>query len=164
MKHMKTIHLSTRDLFTQALIAGLYVALTAATMGFSYLEIQFRIAEFLMILCLFNPKHLIGLTIGCLIANFLGPVGIVDVLFGTLATVLAGILMIIFRKKPYVAMLWPSLVNGIIVGFELHLVYGLPLLLTCLQVFAGEFCVTFVLSLFLYRPISKNRSLMNLIS
>jgi len=83
---------STKKLVTVAVIGALYAALTLALAPLSYGVIQFRISEVLCILPFFFPESAVGLTIGCLIANLLGSgMGPVDIVFGSLATLLAGI-------------------------------------------------------------------------
>ena len=74
-----------------AVITALYVVLTFITYPVSYgeLGIEFRIAEILVLLCFFNNSYIIPLTIGCFIANFFGALGIVDAIFGSLATFLS---------------------------------------------------------------------------
>ena len=83
---------STKKLVTVAVIGALYAALTLVLAPISYGVIQFRVSEVLCILPFFFPESAVGLTIGCVIANLLGPsAGPLDIIFGSLATLLAGI-------------------------------------------------------------------------
>ena len=83
---------STKKLATVAVIGALYAALTLALAPLSYGVVQFRISEVLCILPFFFPESAVGLTIGCVIANLLGSgMGPLDIIFGSLATFLAGI-------------------------------------------------------------------------
>lgn len=107
-----------------AIIAALYVALTYAGAPLAYGGVQFRISEALTILPVFTPAAIPGLTIGCLLGNLGSPLGITDVICGTLATLLAALLVrltagITLRGFPILAPLFPVLCNGIIVGAEL---------------------------------------------
>lgn len=82
--------LDTRKLVTSAVIGAVYAALTLAISPIAYGPVQFRISEALCILPYFMPASAAGLTVGCLIANLLGPsAGIPDIVFGSLATLLA---------------------------------------------------------------------------
>lgn len=72
-----------------ALIAALYFVLTFMTAPISFGSLQFRVAEALTVLPIFMPEAVIGLTIGCLLANVFSPFGWYDMLFGTLATFIA---------------------------------------------------------------------------
>ena len=79
-------------------IAGLYIVATMSLPFLSYGSIQLRISEALTILPLFFPEAVVGLFIGCLISNILGN-GILDIVFGSLATLIAGILTCIVVKR-----------------------------------------------------------------
>lgn len=86
---------NTRKLVTAAVIGALYAALTMLlapiSYGASFIPIEFRVSEILCILPFFFPTSVAGLFVGCLIANLLSPLGPLDVVFGSLATLLAGI-------------------------------------------------------------------------
>ena len=73
----------TKRLTRTAIIAAIYAVVTIAIAPFSYGNIQFRISEILVLLAVFDPLYIGGLTLGCLIANILGPNGPMDVIFGT---------------------------------------------------------------------------------
>ena len=79
-----------------ALIAAMYAALTLAQQlilpGTASMAVQYRVSEALMILCLFSEAAVPGLTLGCFLANFLFMSALpVDMIFGSLATLLAGL-------------------------------------------------------------------------
>ena len=86
--------ITTKDIVSNALIAALYVVLTLITYPISFLGIQFRFAEILVLLCFFRKDYSIGLIIGCAIANLASSIGLVDVGFGTAATVVACVCII----------------------------------------------------------------------
>ena len=81
-----------------------------------------------------------ALAIGCLLANILGGATIFDVVFGTLATLLAAICTRCLRSRLRLASAMPVLFNGVIVGAVVHFCYApvMPLLLCMLLVAAGE--------------------------
>lgn len=142
-----------------SIVAALYVALTYIFGFISFGEIQFRIAEILMLLCFFNRKYTISLVIGCLIANLFSPYGIVDVVFGTLATFIACLGLMLFNKKHlFVASLMVPLGN-IIVGIEIAIINSftlIPALLAILWVFIGEFVVVCIIGVPLFKILMKN--------
>lgn len=74
------------QLALNALVAAIYAALTIALGFMSYGGVQFRVAEALCVLPFFFPNTVWGLFLGCVIANLLSPVGILDVIFGSLAS------------------------------------------------------------------------------
>lgn len=135
--------ITVKDIVSNALIAAVYVIMTLITYPISFLGIQFRFAEILVLLCFFRKDYSIGLIIGCAIANLMSSIGLVDVGFGTLATVLTCLCMI-FCKHLAIACLFPVVFNAFIVGFELYQFLGLPFWLSTGQVAMGEFTVMVV--------------------
>ena len=125
------------DLTKQAIIAALYAVICIALAPISYGEIQLRAAEMLMVLPFYNKKHTIGLTLGCFLANLFSPIGLPDIIFGTLATFIACVLIVKFKKLALVAPIAAG-VNGVIVGAMLHIVFDVPLLLTMAAVALGQ--------------------------
>ena len=130
--------LTTRSLCLSAMIAALYAALTLLLAPISYGAIQCRISEARTLLPILLPQAIPGLVIGCLVANLLSPVAIWDVIFGTLATLIAALGTYKLRKKPLLAALCPVVANGVIVGVMLAVFYALPLWMTMLEVAVGE--------------------------
>ena len=133
--------LNTRSLCFSAMIAALYAVITLATPVLSYgagSGWECRLSEALTMLAVLFPEAVPGLTVGCLVANLLSPVGPMDIIFGTLATLIAAIGPWHFRSHIWLAALCPILSNAVIVGLILSLTYGLPLFFTMLQVGAGE--------------------------
>lgn len=121
--------MSSRKLVHIALIAAIYAAITIVLAPFSYGPVQVRVAEALTILPFIFPESVLGLFIGCLIANLYGGYGIIDIVFGSLATFAAAYLT---RKMPHwlLAPLPPVVVNAVVVGLMLHYVAGFPFLET----------------------------------
>lgn len=129
-----------------AIIAAIYAAVTVILAPISYGVLQVRVSEALTILPFIFPESFLGLFIGCLIANIFGGLGLVDIIFGSLATLIAGYLT---SKMPnqYLAPLPPVLVNAVVVGFILKFVLGAPLFLTMLYVGIGQFLACYVIGL-----------------
>lgn len=144
------------------MVAALYVVLTLITYPFSFLGIQFRIAEFLVLLCFFRKDYAIGLVIGCAIANLASSIGVVDVGFGSLATLIA-CLGIMFSKRLAIAIIFPIVSNAFIVGFELYMFLGEPFWLSTAQVAIGETAVMIVSYIF-YMIMRKRPTFYELIN
>lgn len=129
--------LKTRSLCVSAMIAALYAALTLLLAPISYGNLQCRVSEAMTLLPMLLPESIPGLFVGCLIANiYTGSV--LDIIFGSLATLGAAIATYLLRKKPVLAAACPVVANGVIVGAVLSVSYGLPLLLTMAEVAIGE--------------------------
>lgn len=120
-----------------SLIAAVYAVITIALAPISYGQIQVRVAEALTILPAFTPAAIPGLFVGCIVANLYGGGGIIDIVFGSLATLFAAYLSYKMPKKLLVP-LPPIIVNGIVVGYILNYLYGLPLLITMGWVTIGQ--------------------------
>ena len=163
---------STVYIVQAAVIAALYAALTilqnTLLPGTASMAVQFRVAEVLTILAVFTPAAIPGLTIGCVIANIssLSVLGPYDLIFGSIASLLAAVLMYLLHSKrlfklPVASALMPALANGIIVGFEIEFFFvegGFHFGDFLFQggcVALGELGVLFVLGLPLARLIEK---------
>lgn len=154
--------LSTKRLAKLAAVAAIYVALTLSLSFMAYGNIQFRIAEALILLCFYKKDYGISLTLGCLIVNLFSPMGLVDVVFGTTATVLA-VLLIYISPNVYVASLMPVITNALIVGAELWWAFDMPFAISALEVAAGEFVCVSILGVVLFKIIEKNNRFMRMI-
>ena len=80
--------INTRNLITAAIIGALYAVLTMVLAPISYGPVQFRVSEVLCILPFFMPCTSWGLFIGCIVANLMSAAGLLDVVFGSLATLI----------------------------------------------------------------------------
>ena len=119
----------TKTLTKAALIAALYVVLTylANLLGLASGAVQVRFSEALTILPLFTAAAIPGLTLGCLLANFLTGCALWDVIFGAVATLLGALgTRYLSKQNKWIAPLWPILANTLIIPFVLRHVYGAP--------------------------------------
>lgn len=117
-------YFTIRNIVLNGLIAGLYTAVTIACGPLSYEFMQFRFSEMLNLFVFFNPTTTVGLTLGCLIANLVSTVGPWDILLGTLTTLVACIMMIIyskFVKNLFSTGIFPCILNAIVVPFTIYL-------------------------------------------
>ena len=152
--------LNIKDLVQIAIVAALYVALTWALAPISYGSIQFRISEILMLLVLFKPSYAIGLILGCFISNTTSSLGWYDMVFGTLATIIALIPMLKI-KNIYVSAIFPVVSNAIIVAIELYFALGIePIWLSMLTVGLGEAVVIYLLGIPFIMYLNKNDNLL----
>ena len=137
---MKTQTQATRRLARGAVIAALYTALTLLLAPISYGQLQVRLSEALTLLPILLPEAVPALAIGCLLSNILGGCTIFDIVFGTLATLLAALCTRRLRGKFWLAAAMPVVFNGVIVGAVVHYCYSpaFPLLLCMLTVAIGE--------------------------
>ncbi len=148
-----------KSLAISGMIAAFYAVLTIALAPLSYGPIQFRVSEALTLLPYYLPEAVPGLFIGCVIANFFGGYGVLDVVVGGGATFLAAYLT---HKMPrlWLAALPPVLVNMIFVGLMLHvLTKEIPLWLTFSYIAMGQAGACYLLGMPLMRTL-ENRGIL----
>lgn len=108
------------------MIAAVYAACTLVAIlflqGLAWGPVQFRISEALVVLAVLTPAAVPGLTIGCVLANVAnivisgtGALGLLDVVFGSAATLVGALWCRKFADNPKVALLGPVIANAIIV-------------------------------------------------
>ena len=150
--------LSLKDLIFQSLIGASYVALILLLPALAFGQIQFRIAEALLVLIFFSKKNALGLLIGTFVANMLGEIGIIDAFLGTFATAIVLALMHYIKAHVTIKLIFPVIINGLYVGFLLYFLYATPLLITIIYVSIGEALVVYLLGLPLYYALNKNQT------
>jgi len=156
-----------------ALIAAVYTVMTLILAPFSFGPIQVRLSESLTVLPLFSTLGIYGITLGCFLSNILGalmgsnPLGYIDAIIGSCASLLAGIMTYKLRNKkikgiPFLSLLMPLIFNFIFVGLELAILY-MPeniltgLLIYGLQVALGELVAVIIGYFVIYRSNLLNR-------
>ncbi len=147
----------TRFIVEAAVIAAIYAVLTYALAPFAYGQIQVRVSEALTVLPLFTPAAIPGLFIGCLLANILGPNGIIDIIFGSLATLIAAFLSYKLKRKKFLVPLPPILINAVVIGYIISYLYGLPLIMSMLWVGLGQTIACYGIGYPLLLLLDKNR-------
>lgn len=162
---MKRTGKRTSYIVESALIAGIYAAVTYFIAPISFGAQQFRISEALTVLPVLTPAAIPGLTIGCMIANLNSPYGIIDIICGTMATLLAALCTrctrnIKFKGLPLLSLIFPLIFNGIIIGLEISFFMPegftfISFLTTGLSVAFGEAVVCYALGLPLYAGLSR---------
>ncbi len=161
--------LNVKFVATSAVIAAAYVALSllSAAFGLAFGPVQLRLSEVLCILPVFTPAAIPGLFVGCIISNLLS-FSPLDILFGSLATLIAAVLTrafrnITFKGLPLLSLLPPVIVNAVIVGAEIA-VFFMPgeafltaFLINAAQVFLGQAAVCYVLGIPFYFAMKRVR-------
>ena len=167
---MNMKNLSVRRLVRCAVIAAVYVVVCLVLAPFSYGAVQVRVAEALCLLPVFGAVYIVGVTLGCFLANLLGST-VVDVVFGTLATLLACLVTYKLRDirvkgLAIPASLPPVVFNMIIVGaFEITFFFsdGAPTAMlavfNAVTVGIGELISCTILGVALVKLIESNAGL-----
>jgi uncharacterized membrane protein len=156
--------ITTRQMTVAAIVGALYAALTllSSVFGIAYGPVQFRFSEALCVLPFLTPAATPGLFLGCLIANLLSPYGALDILFGSLATLLAALWTQRVQHK-WLAPLPPVICNAVIVG-ALITVQQVPgelfwgtFAYNALTIGLGEALVCYILGGMLLTQLPKSR-------
>ncbi|HHX51219.1 MAG TPA: QueT transporter family protein [Clostridia bacterium] len=134
----------TQKLIRAALIAALYVVLCIVFQPISYGVVQLRLAEGLTLLPILYLEAVPGLFVGALVANMYGGLGLVDVMGGSLTTLLAAAVTYYFRGS-ILSYLSPVVFNAFLVSAYLHLLFKWPYWLTVLSIGLSEGLVVFTL-------------------
>lgn len=158
-----------RQIALSGVIAAVYAVLSlfSSVFGIAYGPIQCRFSEALTVLPFFFPEAVPGLFIGCVVTNLMSTVGPLDLIFGSLATLLAALWT---RRMPskWLAPLPPVVCNAVIVGamiawYEVGFTeafWGM-FAFNALTVGIGEAIACYVLGLLLLQVISRTPALRN---
>lgn len=135
---------SVRSLAVSGLVAAVYAVVTLLFAPLSYGQIQVRVSEALTVLPFLLPQAVPGLFVGCFIANFIGGFGIIDVVLGSFATLIAA-LITAWMPNVYLAALPPVVVNMLVVGGYLSYILDVPFLLCAMYIGLGQVAACYFL-------------------
>ncbi len=159
-----TTKFSTRTLARAGVIAAIYVALTylAGLMNLAYGPVQFRFSEALTVLPFLFPEAVPGLFVGCVVSNILSPYGTLDLVVGSMATLIAAIWTNRCGKRAFAPMP-PVIANALLVGAMIAWCetgfgagFGAAFAYNALTVGAGELVVCYALGLPLLKILEKS--------
>lgn len=140
-----------------AVIAALYIVLTYVFSAFASGVIQVRVSEALTVLPAFTPAAIPGLVIGCLLSNTLTGCVLLDIIFGSVATLIGALGSYALRRHTWLVPIPPIVSNMIIVPFVLRFAYGatdaFPFMMA--TVGAGEIISCYLLGMILYGALKK---------
>ena len=144
-----------------AAIAAIYVVLTMVFAPISFGAMQVRIAEALTIIPLFTPMAVPGLFLGCLLANLLGGAVVLDVVFGSIATLIGAAGGWLLRKNRWLVPIPAIVANTVIVPLVLRYGYGvdIPLILSVAYIAVGEIIGCYILGELLGTALLKRESI-----
>ena len=159
--------ISVQQLTRAAIVGALYAALTllASAFGIAYGPVQFRLSEALCVLPFLFPETAWGLFVGCWVSNLISPYGVLDMVVGSLATLLAALWTAKCHRK-WIAPLPPVICNGVLVGAVLAWqqsgslqTFAPAFVMNGLSVALGEAVVCFGLGILLLRAVEKSGAL-----
>jgi len=115
------------------MITGIYIVITYLLAPVSFGPLQFRLAEALTVLPILYPEAVPALFLAVMLSNIIGGLGLVDIIGGSLVTLLAAAVTYKFRHS-IIAYLSPIIFNGLLVSLYLALLFELPYWLTAVQI------------------------------
>ena len=153
--------LNSLDIAMAAITAALYIVLGYVFQPISFLEIQFRIAEVMVGMCILYPiPGLIGKIIGVFFLNLTSPLGLIDLL-SCFVNIPALYCIILFKKLEkkrrvfrFIGGILYAIIISLYVAWLLNYVLGLPFLLNFLYVFISE-AILATLGIYIFSIIEK---------
>jgi uncharacterized membrane protein len=147
--------MNTKKIARGAAITALYVVITYFLAPVSFGPIQFRAAEALTVLPILFPEAVPALFLGVLLANVIGGLGMVDIIGGSLVTLLAAYVTYKNRDNIF-AYLSPILFNAFLISIYLRTLFGLPYWLNVVQIGLSEAVVVLILGVPLIKYLKKH--------
>jgi len=119
--------MKTNEISLAVVFSSLYAVLVVVLAPISYGPVQLRVADCLIPLAaLFGWPAIAGVTCGCFLGNAYFWMGTEDVVFGTVANLIAATIVFLLRKRQLLACTVGSLPIGMIVGSYLWLFFPPP--------------------------------------
>jgi len=133
------VNLDSKLITLTAVFAAIYAAGVVVLAPISYGIVQVRVSDALIPLSvIFGWPAICGVTLGCLVANVYGGFGLMDVLLGSIANLIAAYSAYRLRKKPFLACISASLIVSIIVGSYLWVLFNVPWEVSLLGILTGS--------------------------
>ncbi|NVF10427.1 QueT transporter family protein [Anaerococcus sp. AGMB00486] len=153
----------TNFLVKSSAIAAIYAVITLIYPALAYGPIQLRFSEILVLLVFYNKRFILGLVLGCFLANLASDMVVFDLIFGTLASYLAFSLI---RKQNnlFIASLFPVLFMFIpAIGTYILLDSSTAFFIILIQFMISEFIVVSIIGVIIFKILEKNEGLMKII-
>lgn len=152
---------NTKTIVRAGIIAGLYVCLTLIFMPIAFGPLQIRPSESLTVLPVFFIESIPALFIGCAISNIGSAFGILDVIIGSLVTLISAILTRILFKKlnnVYIALIPPVILNSFIIPL-VYYILGMETayFINVLSIFLCEFVFAYIGGILVYVAIKNQQ-------
>lgn len=147
--------MDTKKLARGAAITALYVVITYFLAPVSFGPLQFRASEALTVLPILFPEAVPALFLGVMLANIIGGLGMIDIVGGSLVTLLAAYVTYKYRDS-FIAYLSPIVFNAFLISIYLHILFDLPYWLTVLQIGASEAVVVLLIGYPMIQYLKKH--------
>jgi len=136
--------LNAKSLAVMAIFAALYAVGVIVLAPISFGIAQVRVADAMLPLSMiFGFPSAIGLSLGCAVSNVYGGIGVIDIVGGAAANLIACVLAWYIgrnggRIRRFAATIVQTVVIGLIVGLYLSPLLNVPVFLSIFGVLVGE--------------------------
>ena len=144
-----------------AVSSALYIALSLAIAPATFGLVQVRFSEALVLLCFFNKDYCLAMILGCIITNAFSPLGIIDVLFGTIGTTFS-VICIRYARKIWLAWI-PPVLSMVMVALEFYITASEPFWLSLSTLMAGELIAVGVIGVPLFMLLMRGGKFLEVI-
>ena len=147
---------TTTDVTRMALVTGLYVAVTLVLSVFSFGVIQIRLSEMFNYLSLYNKRYIVAVTAGVALANMASPLGLIDVVVGSVSTLLVLLINYKFTSRIKIMKIKMAVTACVFafsrftVAGQLTILYQLPFFLNWWVIALGELASMIVGGIIIY--------------
>lgn len=149
-----------RKILYAAVIAAVYAMASIICAPISYGPVQVRLSEALTVLPAFSPVAIWGVFVGCIVANLVTG-SVVDIIFGSLTTLVAAYCSYKLRNNKWLVPLPPVLLNGLIVGGYLTVISGGLWYINMLTVTLGQLVSCYLIGIPLMIIVGENKQIHN---
>lgn len=119
--------MTTKRIVRMSIVAALYAVLTVALAPIGYGPVQFRVAEILKGLALFDPSFILGFALGNFLGNLMSPyAGPWELVFMPVANLIGASLCWLLRRWPYAGTATYAVAITLAVSTMLNIVAGIP--------------------------------------
>ncbi|MCQ5340975.1 MAG: QueT transporter family protein [Candidatus Methanomethylicia archaeon] len=152
--------MKSKDIAITAIFTTLYALGVVLLAPISFGIFQIRIADALLpLVMIYGLPVVFGTSLGCIIANFYGGLGFIDIIGGSIANFLACIIAYVIgrnsRIRRFIGCLLETIIITFIVGSYLSLIFNVPIEVSFLGIFIGSFISIDILGFIILESIYK---------
>jgi uncharacterized membrane protein len=155
--------LSAKKLAVTTVFAALYAVGVIVLAPISFSIVQVRIADAMLPLSMiFGLPSAVGFGLGCIVSNVYGGLGVIDIVGGTAANIVACTLAWYIGRNGHVAKRFTGTIAiaasiTLIVGGYLSLIFQVPLEISIIGVFIGEVIAVVAMGFPLQEAVRRSR-------
>ena len=146
--------MSSKKISQIGIIAAIYAVLTMVLSPISFGAVQCRVSDTMLFFSKKNKNFVAGCAIGCIVANLISPLGVIDMVIGGITNFIIGVAISRIRNE-WIGIIAGSAIAGICIGIELGVFYSIPIWTSIISVAIGE-VIPLTMGLLLSKVMKKN--------